>query len=300
MANNKKKLLMVGGSGLVGSRIKELLESEFDIANFSLENGVNITDASTLSPLIEEAPATVFHLAAKADVDGCEKDKEQGEEGGAWKINVVGTQNVLKACEKAGHKMIYVSTDFVFDGDTTPEGGYSEQDIPNPQNWYAQTKFEGENNVLRSSDANVVMRIAYPYRSEFSEKLDFVRAILARLQSHQEVKAVTDHIMTPTFIDDIALGVKTLIDENASGIYHVVGSSSVSPYDAVSAIARVFSIANPSITRATRAEFFSGRAPRPFDLTLKNDRIKNLHVPMHTFDEGLVEMKSQMAEKGLI
>ena len=291
---NKKKLLAVGGSGLVGSRILEILENDFSVQNFSLETGVDITNPATLSPILDAPSGSiVFHLAAKADVDSCEKDRSLGEEGAAWKINVEGAKNVALACVKAGHTMVYVSTDFVFSGDDTPEGGYTEEDLPDPFGWYALTKYEGEKIVAKTGVRHVIMRIAYPYRSKFLEKLDFVRAIRERLEKGQEVRAVTDHIMTPSFIDDIAFALKAIIEGNVDGIYHVVGSSSISPYDAAVAIASRLRIKQPLITRVTREEFFKDRAPRPFNLSLKNDKIKQLGVSMRTFEEGLDAMIEQ-------
>src|SRR5690349_3118193 len=121
MAENKKRLIMIGGSGLVGSRLKELLSDDFDVISYSLNAGIDIARVETLTPLLQESPTTILHLAAKADVDSCEKDKPLGKEGAAWKINVVGAQNIASACEKAGHTMMYVSTDFVFDGESPPE-----------------------------------------------------------------------------------------------------------------------------------------------------------------------------------
>lgn len=288
----RKKIIMTGGSGLVGSRLRELLSVSYDVVSYSLQTGVDITKPETLDPIHKEsAGSVVLHLAAKADVDGCEKDKELGENGDAWKINVLGTQNIANACTKAGHKMLYISTDFVFDGESTPKNGYTEDSAPNPINWYAQTKYEGEKRVTASACPHAILRIGYPYRKEFEGKLDFVRAILTRLRNGQEVKAVTDHFMTPTFIDDIAQGIEAVIEADGLGIYHIVGSSSLTPFEAASAIAETFSIPNPQITKTTRAEFFQGRAPRPFNLTLRNDKIRGLGVSMKTFQEGLQATK---------
>ncbi|MEN9407719.1 MAG: hypothetical protein RLZZ455_935 [Candidatus Parcubacteria bacterium] len=299
MQNEKKKVILVGGSGLVGSRIQELLAETFEVETLGISNGFDITKPATLSPLLRlSSGATVIHLAAKADVDGCEKDKSLGEEGDAWQINVKGAENVADICIRAGHRMIYVSTDFVFDGESTPSGGYSEEDTPNPLNWYGVTKYEGELRVLASTSTHVVLRIAYPYRAFFDEKTDFVRAILSRLQKNEPVSAVTDHIMTPTFIDDIAGCLSVLIEQNAEGIHHCVGSSSLTPAQAVKSIAQAFSIKSVSLKEVTRAEFFKERAPRPYNLTLKNDKIRHLGVVMKTFEDGLQQVKEQLGTKG--
>jgi dTDP-4-dehydrorhamnose reductase len=282
------KIFTVGGSGLVGSRIVELLEGKHEFDDLSLTNGVDITNPSSLDIIRDDTEHdVVLLLAAKADVDGCEADKSMGEEGSAFKINVGGTQNVVNACKQSNKKLIYISTDFVFDGEKEPPYAYTEDDMPNPKNWYATTKFKGEEVVRNSGIPYLIVRIAYPYRKEFPLKKDFVRAIATRLENKQPVAAVTDHIMTPTLIDDLAYALDALLENNEKGIYHVVGSESLSPYDAAITIADVFGFDKSLISKTTRAEYFKGKAKRPFNLSLNNARIKQLGVTMHGFAEGL-------------
>src|SRR3989344_514069 len=196
-----KYLIGTGLSGLVGSRIVELLSSKYKFEDISLATGVDITDSKAVETQIQKSRAEwVLHLAAKTDVDACEKDKALGKSGGAWKINVEGTRNVVEAAKKYGKHTLLVSTDFVFDG---VQEVYTETDIPRPVNWYAQTKYEAEKIILQDPK-NLVVRIAYPYRATCAIKKDFVHAILHRLQSNAEVAALTDHIFTPPFIDDVA------------------------------------------------------------------------------------------------
>lgn len=289
------KILGTGLTGLVGSRIVELLSDRFTFENISLETGVDITDRQSVTKRIEASDARIIlHMAAKADVDGCEKDKARGEKGDAWRINVEGTNNVVEACKKDRKKIVYISTDFVFDGTNPPAGGYSEEDVPHPTNWYGKTKFEGEKIIENSSLPYIIARIAYPYRAAFSIKKDFVRAIVERFKVGKQVLAVTDHIMTPTFIDDIAGALEVLIKQNATGIYHVVGSDSISPYDASLAIAEIFGYDDSFISKTTRVAYFAGCAQRPFNLSLSNVKITKLGVYMKTFEEGLLEMKKQL------
>lgn len=285
---DKKKIFGIGISGLVGTRLMELLpEIAFD--NLSLDTGVNIMDPSSLDVIRNDKDHDfVFHLAAKADVDACELDKAQGEEGAAYKINVIGTKNVVEASKQANKKIIYISTDFVFDGKVTPESGYTEDDTPHPINWYAQTKFEGEELIKQSGLPYIIVRIAYPFQKEaFALKKDFYHAIKDRLAAGEPVSGITDHMMTPTYLDDIARALGKLIEVNADGIYHVVGSQSMSPYNAALTIAETFGYDKNLVSKTTREEFFKDRAPRPFDLTMNNDRIEKLGVKMLGFAEAL-------------
>jgi len=202
------KILVTGLTGLVGSRVAELLSTRHEFNNISRSTGVDIENKKSVLSVISASDAqVVLHLAAKTNVDGCETDKSLGQNGEAWKINVEGTRNIAGACSQTNKKLIYISTDFVFDG--TKET-YSEEDIPNPVNWYAKTKYEGEKIVQDLKTPWIIARIAYPYRANFVRP-DFFRAILNRLKNNEPVSAVMDHVFTPTFIDDIAFALDILI-----------------------------------------------------------------------------------------
>lgn len=288
------KIYTIGGSGLVGSRVVELLSKNHEITNLSISRGVDITKPETLDVIKNDKDhEVVIQFAAKADVDGCEQDKPLGEDGDAFKINVTGTQNVAAACKISKKKMIYISTDFVFDGVNTPEGGYTEEDIPRPLGWYAETKEKGEEVVKKAGIPYLIIRIAYPYRKEFEAKKDFVRAIKDRLAQGLPIKAITDHKFTPTFIDDIAPAIDALLKNDETGIFHVVGDQSLSPYEASVLIAKAFGYDESLVGQTTREEFFAGRAPRPLDLTLNNAKLKEFGVTMKSFEEGLREMKDE-------
>ncbi len=303
------KILGTGLRGLVGSRIVELLKDgyEFEVSD------IDITDRHRVLEGIKNSDAqVVLHLAAKTDVDGCEEDKkrdieilrykdierqekEWGDKKTAWAVNVVGTENIADACQVSNKKLIYISTDFVFDGTNPPDNGYSEEDTPDPINWYGKTKYEGEKIVQELPTSWLIVRIAYPYRGKF-EKLDFFRAILNRLQKGEKVIAVTDHIFTPTFIDDIAFAIDCLIRKKEKGLFHVVGSQALSPFEAAVVIAKVFGYDQKAISKTTRLEFFKNRSPRPFQLTMNNDKIERLGIKMKTFEEGVKAVKGQMSK----
>jgi len=286
-------IFIIGGSGLVGTRIVDILRENHTVDDLSLTTGVDITDPSSLDILRNDKEhEVVLHLAAKADVDGCEQDKPLGNDGAAYRINVGGTRNVVDACKVSGKKILYISTDFVFDGKKEVPDKYSEDDTPEPINWYAETKFQGEEVVRNSGISYAIVRIAYPYRDDaFSLKKDFVHAIMGRLANNQSVAAITDHLMTPTYIDDIAFALEAILSKNATGIFHAVGSQSLSPYDAAVLMAERFGFDKNLISKTTRDEYFKGKAPRPFNLSLNNGKITKLGVKMRMFEEGLREVK---------
>lgn len=276
---------------MVGSRITELLKDKYAFDDLSITNGTDITNPESLDVIKNDREhKVVILLAAKADVDGCEQDRGLGEQGTAWKINVIGTQNVVNACLESQKKLIYISTDFVFDGSSTPENGYEETDKPNPVNWYAETKYRGEEIVRNSNLPYIISRIAYPYRKDFELKKDFVRAIIDRLKNNLPIAAISDHKMTPTFIDDIAFALDKLIEADHTGIFHVTGSQSLTPYSAALLIADQFGFDKKLITQTTRAEYFKDKAQRPFNVSMNNSKLINLGVEMKRFEDGLKEL----------
>lgn len=305
----KTQILTIGGKGLVGSRITELLSDYYTFEDISRSNGIDITNKKVISEKIKNAPAQiVIYYAAKADVEGCEKDKELDTKfqngkvseqeiitaNTAWAIHVIGTKNVAQACEVSEKKMIHISTDFVFGADSPPEGGFTEKSMPSPVNWYGQTKYEAEKIVQSIKSPWIVIRPAYPYRANFT-KNDFVRMFKTFLEQKRQLKIVTDHFLNPTFIDDIAIAINSLIKKDVTGIFHVTGSQTITPYEVCLKVAETFGLNKSLIGKTTREEFFKGKAKRPFNLSMNNAKIRKLGVQMKSFDEGLDEVKRQIS-----
>lgn len=288
------RIAVAGLSGLVGSRVKELLLDKHEFVPIGLSAGVDIVNAdSVLNAIKQVNPDVVLNLAAKADVDGSEAEKDLGEESEAWKINVVGARNMASACLEVGKRLIHISTDFVFDGE---KDFYTEDDVPTTASgWYGQTKLDGEKAIIEADGSFIIARIAYPYRASFGKK-DFVRAMCGRLREGLSIKGVVDHVMTPTFIDDIAYALDALFEKGEKGIYHVVGSGSTTPYDAALLICDKFGLDKALVSKTTRAEYFTGKAERPFRLFLKNDKIEKLGTKMRSFEDGLIEVRRQGLE----
>lgn len=283
-------VLATGLSGLVGTRVKEILDNQFDFEDLSLATGIDIANQSLLESAFARSDAqVVLHMAAKTDVDGCEDDKVLGEEGGAWQVNVIGTQNVIEAARKTGKRIVYISTDFVFDGN---QDKYKEDDEPNPLSWYGYTKYLGEEELRKSDLDYSIVRISYPYRNQNDVKDDFVHRIIKVMLKNKKCFGLIDHIFTPTFIDDIARGLSLFLSRSLPGIYHLVGSGSLKTIDAVKLISGIFGI-EAEIEPITREVYFKNKAFRPFKLALSNDKILKLGLKMLTFEEGLKTVKKQ-------
>lgn len=282
-----------GLSGLVGSRIVELLSGHIYFSPLSEEKSVDITDhASVFESLSKNTADWVFHLAAYTDVQGAEKEKGLGKESAAWQINVEATKNIVNICHTTRKRLLYIDTDYAFSG---TEKSYEETDSTNPQSWYGITKSEGAKHVLSLGEYGLVIRISNPYRANPVGKTDFVHKMIDRLGTGKDIIAPTDQLFVPTFIDDIAGAIDALIQKRAYGIYHVVGSTALSPFDVAKEIAIQYDFSQALVKKTTFHEYFLHRAPVPQYAALSNKKITSLGVTMRSFVDGLAAMKAQEA-----
>ena len=275
------KVALTGADGLVGSRIVELLKQDFQFIPIP-QSKMDITNVDEVNSILKRIDFDVFlHLAAYTNVAGAETNKEI-----CFKINRDGTRNVFDIVTAKGKKFIYISTDFVFDGTSPP---YFEDSTPNPIATYAASKYEGEKVVKGSA---MIVRIAYPYRAAFGPKKDFFRTFKSLLEQKKPLTMITDSLMTPTFIDDIAYGLKYLFNNFSPEAYHLVGSRSLSPYDAAIKVAETFGLDKSLIGKTTYQQYVKDKAalPRLADIRSK----KNDFWKMKTFEEGLEEIKKQL------
>ncbi len=274
----KFKVATTGLSGLVGSRIQEVLKDDIDFIEISQKN-VDITNKAAVASYFKSVHADmVLHLAAFTDVDACETNKET-----AWNVNVEGTRNLFESANDNDMLFIYMSTGFVFDGMNPP---YYEDSAPNPISYYGLTKLEGEKIV---AGKGMTIRIDYPYGSKVLHKKDVVESILTALKEKKPMKGITDQIFTPTYIDDIAHALNYLVQNFDPQVYHIVGADSLSGFEVIKAIGEVFDIDTKEIGTTTYEEFYKNKAARP-----KSNIIKSRHntfYPMKSFRDGLKDLK---------
>lgn len=285
-------ILGTGLSGLIGTRIVELLSQLFTFQDLSFATGVDIRDKDAVMRKIKESDAPwMFHFAAVTDVDGSEKERALGHKSNSWIVNVEATKTIVEACRVSGKRLLYLSTDFVFDG---TKDVYTENDTPNPQGWYAVTKYEAEQYVSSLKEQGLIVRIAFPYCAFNPTKKDFLHRMLEELKSGNIVSSPSDQIFVPTFIDDIALALNNLVNRNAGGIYHVVGTGALSPFEAAQKLAFALGYPKSTVKPTTFARFYQHRSLRPFHANLSNDKITKFGIHMSTFDEGLEAIKSDL------
>ncbi len=294
MDKNKKPVVLgTGLSGMIGSRLMELCGQKAEFVNLDLATGVDITKPDQVEEVFaKHKDATVIHLAAFTDVSKAYQESGN-KQGMVYQVNVLGTKTIAEACKKYNHYLIHISTDFVFDGQKqTP---YAESDQPHPIEWYGQTKLLAEDEVTRSGCLSVIARTAFPFRAKFNLKQDLVRKILDQLKTNSLPPMFTDQIITPTFIDDLCQVFKTFMEKQATGIYHCVGSTYLSPYELAQKIAAVFAI-KTEIKPGSFKEFLkTDPRPRQQFLKLSNAKLKqDFGIEMRTIDEALAVFKQQI------
>lgn len=275
------KIAITGSTGLIGTKITELLKNDFQFIEL-LQEKIDITDQKLVSKELNNLDFDLLlHLAAYTNVDRSEIEKDL-----AFKINVSGTINLFQAVRAKKKKFIYISTDFVFDGQSPP---YFEDSSPSPISYYGLTKLEGEKIV---KDEAMTVRLSYPYRSPYSLKKDFVQGIISILKQGQKLQMVNDSLITPTLADDIAFGLKHLINNFTPGIFHLVGADSLSPFDAGRLIAEKFALNQSLIEPTTYGQYFKNKAKRPQYSEIKTKN--NDFYKMRSFEEGLDEVALQL------
>ncbi len=228
----KQTLLATGINGLVGSRFAKLFSDHYDFDSLDIANQTNpvdITDESSINNALKNSNSDfVVHLAAYTDVTGAWK--QQGDKfGPAYKVNVNGTKNIIKACKNYGKHLIHVSTAYVFNGEN--EDFYTENDQLSPIEWYGQTKAEAEM-AVNSSDINwTILRIDQPFRPDVFDRPDSVRRIINGLKNDSLYPQFTNHYFGPTFIDDFSKIIDWVIRTKSKGIYNSSSGEKWTDYD---------------------------------------------------------------------
>lgn len=212
------KVLVTGANGMLGQDLCPILE---DVGCFVIETDIDtldITDFDSAQSFINQVhPDIVIHCAAYTDVDGAEENFEQAE-----LINAKGTENISKICAELDVPIIYISTDYVFDGrKNTP---YTADDLPNPINKYGLSKLHGEEAVKKYCEKYYIVRTSWLY-GHYGK--NFVETMLAK--ADEELKVVEDQIGCPTWTVELANGILKLFAK-PYGIYHICGNGDTSWY----------------------------------------------------------------------
>lgn len=300
------KVLVTGANGLLGQHlIKQLLEEKYQVyaigkgeSRLPFTNGdayqyfdVDITDAFRLNLLMKtEKPEVVVHAAAMTQVDQCELNQED-----CSRVNVEGTANVVIEAEEHSRFLIYVSTDFVFDGE---RGNYNEEDELNPVNWYGFTKMQAESIIETCEMPWSIVRTCLVYGNVLQgTRSNIISWVRESIEAGKDIKVVADQVRTPTYVDDLARGIILIIKKSATGVFHISGKDVLTPYDIAIKTADLFHLDKSKMTRADQSSFSQpGRRPLKtgFDIgKAKND----LGFEPKSFDEAIRDMYAEELKK---
>ena len=256
------KILVTGANGMLGQDLCPILEdADFvdEVVETDIEN-LDITDELQVTKVIkDENPNIVIHCAAYTNVDKAEEEKEL-----AHKINVIGTENVAKACKSVDAVMVLISTDYVFDG--TEKNKYLPNDKPNPLNVYGQTKLDAENAVQKICDKYYIVRTSWLYGHHGR---NFVETMIKLANEGKDLKVVNDQIGCPTWTVKLSEALCELIEEEAEyGVYHICGSGETSWYNFAEEIFKLAKI--DAKISPCRSEEYKTKAKRPKYSALEN------------------------------
>jgi len=283
------KILVTGASGLLGSALlKVALQSGVIVVpaynSHPLNGGLqmDITEQSQVDATIRQvAPDYVIHTAAFTDVDACEIEPQR-----AWNVNAFGTKNVAEACEEHGARLIYISTDYVFDGQGGP---YSEEAPTHPINAYGESKLAGERFTLNGS-VNAVGRVCVLYGPD---KPNFVTWVINSLREHTPINVVSDQYNTPTYVGNCARALLRMCELGLTGVYHVSGREQLNRYAFACAIADVFAL-NKKLINETTTDTLQQRARRPMNSSLSVERTERaLGMRLANVHEGLTLLRDE-------
>ncbi|HOK79546.1 MAG TPA: dTDP-4-dehydrorhamnose reductase [bacterium] len=207
------KILITGGTGLVGRYLSEITESEKPVVLSRKE--CNITDFFSVRTIFYQIkPDVVFHLAAFTNVDLSENDPVS-----AFRVNVSGTNNIAFFAEKINAHLVYLSTDFVFDG--MQKQPYKEQDVPHPLSIYGKTKFEGERIVSSMCSKYTIVRSSRIFGKNGN---NFASALPGKLLSGEKTIVTTDLVNSPTYAKDLATALFEIAKKQSYGLLHFCNS----------------------------------------------------------------------------
>lgn len=271
------KVLVTGVKGQLGyDVVQELEKRNHEAVGVDIEE-MDITDRNAVEQVLKEtAPDAVIHCAAWTAVDAAEDEDKKDK---VRLVNAVGTRNIAEVCKEMQQKLLYLSTDYVFDGQGTKPW---EPDCKayQPLNVYGQTKLEGEKAVSELLDKYFIVRIAWVFGKNGK---NFIRTMLNLGKNHDEIRVVNDQIGTPTYTFDLARLLVDMIETEKYGYYHVTNEGGyISWYDFTKEIFRQaeslgyqqYSPGHVKVIPVTTAEYGASKAARPFNSRLDKSKLR--------------------------
>ncbi|OGW65460.1 MAG: dTDP-4-dehydrorhamnose reductase [Nitrospirae bacterium RIFCSPLOWO2_02_FULL_62_14] len=274
------RILITGASGQLGHELQHVLQDQqltlADLPEF------DVTKAGVEKRVTAAQPDVIIHAAAYTDVDGAEREPAQ-----AMAVNAVGTERVARGAAAAGARLLYLSTDYVFDGRQGVP--YRETDRPNPLSVYGRSKYEGEQQALAHCPNALVIRTAWLYGTHGK---NFVKTIMRQASQQSELRVVSDQRGSPTHAGDLASAIKQVLGTNLKGIVHATGAGDCTWYELAREIVSL--TGSPArVQPISTAE--SGRtAQRPLYAVLSNRVLADAGISLPHWKDALSRFLSQV------
>ncbi len=292
-----KNIFITGIAGLLGSNCAYLLRDKYNIFGVD-KNVVNIENVATQvfsafdTYKIEEMLTSnnidvLIHCAALVNLDICEKMPDYAE-----LLNCQLTENLYNACNKHGIKLIFVSTDAVYDG--KKQGLNKEDDVPNPVSVYGRTKLKAENIVLKNPN-NLIFRTNM-YGFNYREKNSFGEWVLQMLNSDEELNMFNDISFSPMLVNKLVEVIDISIEKNLCGLYNLACTGAITKFDLGVAIQKAFKIRGT--INSVCSDSLNFIAPRTKNMGLDNTKIKDaLNIEINNSIEDVVLFKELYDKK---
>lgn len=285
------KVLVTGVKGQLGfDVVNELKKRGHEPIGVDIEE-MDITDENAVRTTISEiAPDAVVHCAAWTAVDNAE-DPENKEK--VFAINALGTKYIAQICEDLDCKMVYISTDYVFDGEGNTPWFPDCKDFA-PLNYYGETKLQGENFVSEILDKYFIVRISWVFGKNGN---NFIKTMLRLAEKYDSLRVVNDQIGTPTYTFDLAKLLVDMLESERYGYYHASNEGGyISWYDFACAIFKTADIPM-NVTPVTTAEYGISKAKRPFNSRLEKSKLtENGFERLPTWQNALERYLAEIKE----
>lgn len=263
------KILITGAGGQLGLALRRVLGAHGHVLVPLGKQQLDVTDAVRVSEFVRHIrPDAVIHCAAFTNVDLAEQNPAA-----AFSVNADGTRHVAAAAARVNAALVYVSTDYVFDG--RKGAPYTERDRPAPLGVYGASKLAGERAAAALCERHFIVRTAWLYGPDGG---NFVRTVLQRAVRGEPIMAASDQIGSPTCTEDLAEFVGVLLQTEAYGLYHAANRGSCTRYEWVKAILEAAGIGHAHILRKPLASFGLA-APRPLYSALDDENIRRRNLP---------------------
>lgn len=257
------KVLVTGVKGQLGyDVVRELQSRGHEAIGVDIEE-MDITDETAVSRVMEEtAPEAVIHCSAFTAVDRAEEEQEL-----CYKVNVQGTENIAKMCQKLGCKMLYLSTDYIFSGEG--QRPWEPEDTPSPLNSYGQSKYQGEVALRQYVDKYFIVRISWVFGINGN---NFIKTMLRLGKENGAVKVVDDQIGSPTYTFDLAKLLVDMIETEQYGAYHATNEGICSWYEFAKEIFQEANMKEVTVTPVSSEEF-PVKAKRPKNSRMSKEKL---------------------------